>query len=85
MIYLLDAIEHMTRPAGELVLKLAKALGPKQIVVFTPKGFLPQEGDAWGLGGEEWQRHRSGWKPEDFPGWYIEEYMGMQFFAVWTA
>lgn len=83
-IYLIDVIEHMTRPHGELVLKLAHGLEPKQIVVFTPKGFLPQEGDAWGLGGEEWQRHRSGWTPADFPGWRIEEYMGMQFFATWT-
>lgn len=83
-IYLLDVIEHMTREEGAAVLRAAEERQPKQIVVFTPKGFLPQEGDAWGLGGEEWQRHRSGWTPDDFPDWAIEEYLGMQFFATWT-
>jgi hypothetical protein len=83
-IYMIDVIEHMTRPHGESALRMAQALEPKQIVVFTPLGFLPQEGDAWGLGGEEWQKHRSGWSPKDFPGWAIETYMGMQFFATWT-
>ena len=83
-VYLIDVIEHMTKEEGLEVLRLAHALEPKQIVVFTPKGFLPQEGDAWGLDGGYWQRHRSGWTPADFPGWAIEEYMGMQFFATWT-
>lgn len=83
-IYLIDVIEHMLRSEGAEVLAMAKALQPEQIVVFTPDGFLPQEGDAWGLGGEEWQRHRSGWVPVDFPGWHIERYNGMQFFAIWT-
>lgn len=85
VIYLLDVIEHMTREDGEKVLKLAQAREPKQIVVFTPIGFLPQEGDAWGLGGEEWQRHRSGWTQADFPGWYTETWGHQQFFAIWTA
>ncbi len=84
-IYMIDVIEHMTREQGMDVLKVLAWLEPKQIVVFTPHGFLPQEGDAWGLGGEHWQRHRSGWKPADFPGWAIEHYNGMQFFAVRTA
>lgn len=73
-IYLLDVIEHMTRLEGEAVLQAALDLKPKQIIVATPVGFYPQEGDAWGLGGEYWQRHRSGWTPEDFPGWGIEYY-----------
>jgi hypothetical protein len=83
-VYLLDVIEHMTRPGGGLVLSMAQALGPKQVVVFTPNGFLPQEGDAWGLGGEYWQRHRSGWTPADFPDWKIEPAGVNQFFALWT-
>jgi len=30
--------------------------------------------DPWGMGGTEWQRHRSGWSPEEFPegdGWTV--------------
>ena len=83
-IYLLDVIEHMDREQGEYVIELAKALKPEQIVLFTPDGFWPQEGDAWGLGGEEWQRHRSGWTPADFPGWKIEHWNAGQFFATWN-
>lgn len=82
-IYLLDVIEHMTRADGEEVLSLAVAQRPRQLVVFTPLGFLRQVGDAWGLGGDQWQKHRSGWLPVDFPGWRIEEY-GRGFFATWT-
>ena len=86
-IWMIDVIEHMDRAEGAEVLQLAMALKPKQIVVFTPHGFLPQEGDVWGLGGEHWQRHRSGWKPADFPGWAISYPLeGLkQFFAVRTV
>jgi hypothetical protein len=73
-IYLLDVIEHMERLEGEAVIRAALELKPKQIIVATPNGFYPQEGDAWGLGGEYWQRHRSGWTPADFPGWTISFY-----------
>jgi hypothetical protein len=45
--------------------------------VYTPEGYLPQAAtedgtDAWGLHGGEWQRHRSGWAVDDFPGWRVE-------------
>jgi hypothetical protein len=73
-IYLLDVIEHMTREEGEDAVWEAVAYGAKQVVISTPNGFLAQEGDAWGLGGEEWQKHRSGWTPTDFPGWEISHY-----------
>lgn len=73
-IYLLDVIEHMERDDGLLVLDLAFRMEPKQIIVSTPVGFFPQHGDAWSLGGERWQLHRSGWAPEDFPGWTISRY-----------
>jgi len=75
-LFLLDVIEHMEREEGEEVLRLAqKAAG--QVIVFTPLGFYPQtytegEPDAWGLNGGIWQTHRSGWTPEDFPGWEIK-------------
>jgi hypothetical protein len=73
-VYLLDVIEHMPRGEGEHVLEMARRLNPRQIIVSTPNGFLAQHGDAWGLGGEHWQEHRSGWAPADFPGWTISYY-----------
>lgn len=91
-IYLLDVIEHMDKSLGQKVVQMMLAARPRQIVVFTPLGFLPQQGaDAWGLGGDYWQEHRSGWMPEDFPGWEIEisrcgprAELGRGFFATWT-
>jgi hypothetical protein len=79
-IYLLDVIEHMTREDALECVRLAVGSGARQVVIFTPLGFLEQHGDAWGLGGDVWQEHRSGWTPEDFPGWRTELF-GRGFFA----
>lgn len=88
-VVLLDVIEHMEKPEGMRVLHLAQGVA-RQVVVFTPLGFIPQTGDAWGLGGEHWQEHRSGWEPVEFKGWIILEDGGFHvarggaFFAIWT-
>lgn len=73
----LDVIEHMEREEGEAFLAAAVRKARHQVVVFTPLGFMPQDGtngpsgatDPWGLQGQHWQAHRSGWTPADFPGW----------------
>lgn len=80
-VYLLDVIEHMERAQGETLLEILNHSVASQIVVYTPNGFRPQEGDVWGLGGEHWQKHRSGWVPEDFPGWDIQ-LRGDDFYAI---
>jgi hypothetical protein len=71
----LDVIEHMTREDGERFIELAKGNAKQQVVIFTPLGFMPQDGgdatDPWGMQGQEWQQHRSGWTPYDFIGWKI--------------
>ena len=82
-VYMLDVIEHMEKAEGQEVVDLAKR-GAKQVVIYTPNGFLKQEGDAWKMGGEHWQKHRSGWVPDDFPGWTIQHH-DIGFFAVCTA
>ena len=54
---------------GDALLQEADRITKKQIVVFTPLGYLSnhREGnDAWGLNGQEMQEHKSGWLPEDF-------------------
>ena len=84
-IYMLDVIEHMERDEGLEVIQLMLAAQPKQIVIYTPNGFLEQNGpDPWGMGGESWQQHRSGWHPHDFEGWDIS-YFHRGFTALWTA
>lgn len=83
-IYLLDVIEHMEKPDGQTVIDLSKRVAQKQIIVFTPMGFEEQSEDAWKMGGKYWQTHRSGWTPEDFPGWEIQINGKEGFFATCT-
>lgn len=67
----LDVIEHLEKEEWAKLLKQTILLARKQVIIFTPYGFLPQEvpvgmKDAWGLDGSEWQKHKSGWTEEDF-------------------
>jgi hypothetical protein len=78
MAFLLDVIEHLDAEPARHALKRLQGIVRKQIVLFTPLGFTLQESesekDQWGMGGVEWQRHRSGWTPDDFPaeeGWTV--------------
>ena len=82
-IYLLDVIEHMHKEEGEEVVELVRELATKQVIIFTPHGFMQQEGDAWGLGGDYWQTHRSGWLPGEYPDWHSYRH-AKGFFAVLT-
>jgi len=83
-IFLLDVIEHMEKPEGIEVLEKAKQAVRKQVIVFTPNGFLEQTSDEWGLGSPYWQTHRSGWKVSDFSGWEIRSNRS-SIFAIWSA
>ncbi len=68
-VIMIDLIEHLTKEDGYALLQEADRITKKQIVVFTPLGYLSnhREGnDAWGLNGQEMQEHKSGWLPEDF-------------------
>lgn len=70
-IFILDAIEHLTKEDGLKILKEAKRIVRKQIIVATPLGFVDQdELAAWGLPENSLQHHLSGWHPKDFgPSW----------------
>jgi hypothetical protein len=76
---LVDVIEHVDREPGLASLERLKHIVRRQIAIFTPVGFMPQEShsngvDPWGMGGTEWQRHRSGWSPDEFlaaDGWTV--------------
>ena len=69
-VFLLDIIEHLEKSVALELLKMTEKIDRRQIVVFTPLGFLPQhhpdQKDEWGLNGGVWQEHKSGWYPEDF-------------------
>lgn len=69
-VFLLDVIEHLDKETGKELLKKTEAICRKQIVLFTPLGFIeqnhPDGKDAWGYDGGKWREHKSGWLPEDF-------------------
>lgn len=79
--YLCDVIEHIDRDVAKSCIDRLQKIVRKQLILFTPLGFMPQDPDElnagtdpWGMGGMEWQKHRSGWTPEDFPvleGWTV--------------
>jgi hypothetical protein len=78
-VFLIDVIEHVDREKGLASVERLKRVARKQIALFTPIGFMPQEShadgvDPWGMGGSDWQRHRSGCLPDEFPasgGWKV--------------
>ncbi|WP_342259559.1 hypothetical protein [Candidatus Tisiphia endosymbiont of Metellina segmentata] len=75
-IFLIDVIEHMTKEIGLEVISESERVARKQVVLFTPLGFMPQEThasslDGWNLHGGTWQDHKSGWYPEDFLDWHV--------------
>lgn len=69
-VFILDMIEHLPKHEGNDLLGEAERIARKQIVIFTPLGFMPQDHpdgkDRWGMAGGYWQTHRSGWETKDF-------------------
>lgn len=66
LVTLIDVIEHFTPDDAHEVLRQAETVAARRVVLFTPRGEFPQDGfDAFGLGGEELQRHRSSWEPDN--------------------
>ncbi|MDR3539835.1 MAG: class I SAM-dependent methyltransferase [Desulfosporosinus sp.] len=64
---LIDVIEHFEKEVAANVLRQVEEIAAKRVIIFTPRGFFNQkEVDHYGLGGESYQRHRSGWDVEDF-------------------
>lgn len=92
----IDVIEHLSMADGFQLIRVAMLIAQQQVVFFTPLGFMPQDGggekDPWGYQGQRWQEHRSGWTPDDFPGWrcVVDEKFHFRegkpfgaFFAIW--
>lgn len=68
VVSIIDGIEHMSRAKGSRLIVEAKRLARKKVVIFTPEGYTVNEPEnTWGIaGGDKYQRHLSGWYPEDF-------------------
>lgn len=70
-VFLIDVIEHLEKKEGFEILEQLDRVARRQIVIFTPLGFMPQhveidKKDRWGFHGGEYQEHKSGWLPEEF-------------------
>jgi hypothetical protein len=66
LVALVDVVEHFEEEVAREVLRQAEAVARRRVVLTTPRGPFPQSGyDAFGLGGEELQRHRSVWDVRD--------------------
>lgn len=64
---LIDVIEHFEKEVAWDVLCQVEEIAAKRVIIFTPRGFFRQlDVDHYNLGGESFQRHRSGWEVEDF-------------------
>lgn len=67
LITMTDVIEHFEREAALDVMQQAETIASGRCVIVTPRGQFPQRDfDAYSLGGESLQTHRSEWEPEDF-------------------
>ena len=66
LVIALDIIEHITKAEGIELMRQCEEIAKKAVIIETPNGFVPQNIDIQGHGGDEWQTHRSGWEPEEF-------------------
>jgi SAM-dependent methyltransferase len=66
LVLLLDVVEHLEKPEALRLMAKAEAIARRAVVVETPRGFLPQNLDILGLGGDALQTHRCGFEPEEF-------------------
>ncbi len=57
----LDVIEHLTKEQGLTLLEHMEKIAKKQIIIFTPNGFLFQAP----YKDNPWQEHKSGWTVEE--------------------
>lgn len=57
----LDLIEHLDRTDGLNLVQVMSDLATTKVVIFTPNGYQPQQGQ-----GDDLQGHKSGWNVDDF-------------------
>jgi hypothetical protein len=68
LVIMLDIIEHLEKDESLALMKTAEKIAKVAVIVETPDGFIPQNIDIWGHGGDEWQTHRCGWEKAELEG-----------------
>jgi hypothetical protein len=64
----LDVIEHFEKPAAVGLIRELEYVARKLVVLFTPLGFMPQEGYESGGAWQPWQKHRCGFEADELEG-----------------
>ena len=62
----LDIVEHLDKEDAISMLAQCEQIARIAVIVETPEGFVPQDIDILGYGGDTWQTHRSAWLLDDF-------------------
>ncbi len=62
----LDIVEHLEKEEALKMLACCEQIARHAVIVETPEGYIPQNIDILGYGGDIWQTHRSGWTANDF-------------------
>jgi SAM-dependent methyltransferase len=70
-----DLIEHLNKSEGKSLIKSLENIACRQVIIFTPVGFLPQQC----FEGNPYQEHKSGYSPKDFKRYYIRGIRGIGF------
>ncbi len=65
LVLLLDIVEHLDKPDALELIRQAEIVARRAVVIETPKGFLPQNIDILGLGGDHFQTHRCGFESDE--------------------
>jgi SAM-dependent methyltransferase len=65
LVLLLDIVEHLDKPQALDLIRQAERVARRAVVIETPKGFLPQNIDILGLGGDHFQTHRCGFETDE--------------------
>lgn len=66
LVIALDVVEHLTKNESLAMIKECERIARKAVIIETPEGFIPQNIDILGHGGDEYQTHRSGWEATEF-------------------
>lgn len=61
-----DVIEHLRKEDGQKLLDMMENIARKKVIIYTPRGFLPQEV----CEGNPYQLHLSGWDVEEMRSRY---------------
>ena len=62
----LDVVEHIEKNQSLDMIRQLEKIARKAVIIETPEGYVPQNIDIQGHGGDEWQTHRSSWSVEEF-------------------